>query len=203
MTEANICKFCFGDENQENLIAPCGCTGSMRFVHKECLTNWLKNNKGDKRYFECNECKKEYKRLIPSDQDSIVDFEMSTYTLALTLGSAIILVLLLFLCGLSTLLCSIILFILYVITVSSSIRRDNILLAWVLIFLFVVAIFSNRKIKTFIVSLWLLFGYGLCVHEYLDSLWFNTKQCILSNYMINIKPKIYDNYTRQYVEGVI
>jgi len=41
----NICKICLLDESEEGdqLISPCDCTGSMRFVHLGCLQNWLKS----------------------------------------------------------------------------------------------------------------------------------------------------------------
>jgi len=35
------CKICWEREPANNLITPCACTGSMKFVHKTCLTNWL------------------------------------------------------------------------------------------------------------------------------------------------------------------
>lgn len=41
----NICKICLLDESEENdpLISPCDCTGSMRFVHLRCIQNWLRS----------------------------------------------------------------------------------------------------------------------------------------------------------------
>lgn len=203
MSELHICRFCFGDENQEDLISPCGCTGTMEFVHKDCLSNWLINNRGDKRYFQCNECKKDYKRLKPSGQDAIVDFEMSIYTLSLALGSALLLIILILCCGVSTLLSTVILIILYIITVSWSIIAQNTYLTWFFIILFICLLYSPRKIKTFVLDLWLILAYGTCAFGYIDSLWNVTKQCVISNYMSRIKPQIYDNYTKSYVNGVI
>lgn len=38
----NICKICFSEASEENsLITPCKCTGSVKFVHKSCLKEWL------------------------------------------------------------------------------------------------------------------------------------------------------------------
>ena len=50
MTEVRSCRICFDNENQENLISPCGCKGSSEFIHKDCLNTWLQNNKGEKNY---------------------------------------------------------------------------------------------------------------------------------------------------------
>ena len=38
-----ICRICYGDETSEEnpLIYPCICKGSMKYIHYECLKNWL------------------------------------------------------------------------------------------------------------------------------------------------------------------
>lgn len=35
-----ICRYCL-DNNEKNLIHPCNCIGSSKYVHKECLLEWL------------------------------------------------------------------------------------------------------------------------------------------------------------------
>ena len=37
-----MCRFCFDDSSTEKLIAPCGCTGSAKWVHQTCLIKWQK-----------------------------------------------------------------------------------------------------------------------------------------------------------------
>ena len=38
-----ICRICYGDDTTEDnpLICPCICKGSMKYIHYECLKNWL------------------------------------------------------------------------------------------------------------------------------------------------------------------
>ena len=38
-----ICRICYGDDttNENPLICPCVCKGSMKYIHYECLKNWL------------------------------------------------------------------------------------------------------------------------------------------------------------------
>ena len=38
-----ICRICYGDETttENPLICPCICKGSMKYIHYECLKNWL------------------------------------------------------------------------------------------------------------------------------------------------------------------
>ena len=37
-----LCRICYGEEEEKNpLIYPCNCSGSMKYIHFECLRNWL------------------------------------------------------------------------------------------------------------------------------------------------------------------
>eukprot|EP01062_Namystynia_karyoxenos_P037150 TRINITY_DN27059_c0_g1_i1.p1 TRINITY_DN27059_c0_g1~~TRINITY_DN27059_c0_g1_i1.p1 ORF type:complete len:378 (+),score=56.50 TRINITY_DN27059_c0_g1_i1:80-1135(+) len=44
----------------EQLIAPCKCQGSVRYVHKECLLVWLRSQAGKESVPKCCVCKAEY-----------------------------------------------------------------------------------------------------------------------------------------------
>ncbi|KAL1491890.1 hypothetical protein ABEB36_012413 [Hypothenemus hampei] len=35
------CRICYDNEKNEDLIAPCHCKGTVAFVHRSCLENWL------------------------------------------------------------------------------------------------------------------------------------------------------------------
>jgi len=41
--EENHCRFCWGNESTEDnpCIVPCKCSGSVGFIHYNCLKNWL------------------------------------------------------------------------------------------------------------------------------------------------------------------
>ncbi|CAG9329105.1 unnamed protein product [Blepharisma stoltei] len=36
------CRICLNSQNQENIISPCKCMGSIKYVHEACLQKWLK-----------------------------------------------------------------------------------------------------------------------------------------------------------------
>ena len=36
------CRFCLTPDVPTNLISPCNCKGSVRFIHQSCLQNWLR-----------------------------------------------------------------------------------------------------------------------------------------------------------------
>ena len=46
MTLADICKICHCSSEVAGmpLITPCLCVGSIKFVHQECLTTWMKSS---------------------------------------------------------------------------------------------------------------------------------------------------------------
>ncbi|CBY19379.1 unnamed protein product [Oikopleura dioica] len=51
---SNICRFCMNPG--DNLIVPCNCKGSMKFVHNSCLIKWIIHS--DKK--QCEICKYAY-----------------------------------------------------------------------------------------------------------------------------------------------
>ena len=52
------CRICFDPESTEHkLISPCKCTGSMRFIHEDCLKIWLLSKDKDLTSSECDICK--------------------------------------------------------------------------------------------------------------------------------------------------
>eukprot|EP00350_Pseudokeronopsis_sp_OXSARD2_P010017 CAMPEP_0170551042 /NCGR_PEP_ID=MMETSP0211-20121228/9051_1 /TAXON_ID=311385 /ORGANISM="Pseudokeronopsis sp., Strain OXSARD2" /LENGTH=140 /DNA_ID=CAMNT_0010857941 /DNA_START=746 /DNA_END=1168 /DNA_ORIENTATION=- len=55
---AAICRICLSDENtpDNQMISPCKCDGTMKFIHIECLRGWLNS----KRTYKENEAVKTY-----------------------------------------------------------------------------------------------------------------------------------------------
>ncbi|KAG0440211.1 E3 ubiquitin-protein ligase MARCH5 [Dictyocoela muelleri] len=60
-----ICRICYQTENpltgKKDLISPCGCKGSLEFVHKNCLKNWHFRGKRLRDIERCDQCLLEYK----------------------------------------------------------------------------------------------------------------------------------------------
>lgn len=49
------CRICFErGSNDRELLHPCKCSGSMKFVHQECLLHWLKTSQLEEK--SCNLC---------------------------------------------------------------------------------------------------------------------------------------------------
>ena len=70
------CRICLSDENHKDnpLISPCSCTGSMKFIHLDCLKTWFNSkiqkalNQNSICYFwkniDCEVCKKPFEHYM-------------------------------------------------------------------------------------------------------------------------------------------
>lgn len=44
MRDQDVCRICRGEATeQEPLMHPCRCSGSIKYVHEDCLTEWLES----------------------------------------------------------------------------------------------------------------------------------------------------------------
>jgi E3 ubiquitin-protein ligase DOA10 len=69
--EDHCCRYCLSDENCEDLVAPCKCDGSSKFVHKACLREWFNKRNSSvvipgrfnqfANIYNCEICNTEYK----------------------------------------------------------------------------------------------------------------------------------------------
>jgi len=62
-----LCRICNADEAPESLIAPCECSGSLRYVHTYCLQQWISTRPasadaapGDPSRMQCEICHTPY-----------------------------------------------------------------------------------------------------------------------------------------------
>ena len=74
-TESHICRICLSEEDlpEHELIAPCKCTGSLRYVGLGCLKEWLEGKRHCKetpvvnsyiwKNLECEICKTPFKDI--------------------------------------------------------------------------------------------------------------------------------------------
>ncbi|KAL3149218.1 hypothetical protein ABBQ32_002044 [Trebouxia sp. C0010 RCD-2024] len=51
-----VCRVCLEEDSLDTLTQPCSCSGSMQFVHPDCLQTWI-NEKGSK---SCEICQQAY-----------------------------------------------------------------------------------------------------------------------------------------------
>lgn len=59
------CRICFETvPNTKNLIFPCKCSGTMKFVHEECLKIWILSSRQDIKEATCDICKHQFSMEI-------------------------------------------------------------------------------------------------------------------------------------------
>ncbi|CAG9320833.1 unnamed protein product [Blepharisma stoltei] len=61
LNSEKLCKICFDSETETHtLIAPCQCSGSVKYIHQECLKVWLVSKNEDLAHTKCELCKTPY-----------------------------------------------------------------------------------------------------------------------------------------------
>jgi len=49
--EEKCCRICLSEEEPGNpIISPCNCTGSVKYIHLDCIREWLEGKKTQKMY---------------------------------------------------------------------------------------------------------------------------------------------------------
>ena len=56
------CRICI-EENEDinDLISPCQCNGTQKYVHSKCLERWREESTNNINYKKCQECLTDYK----------------------------------------------------------------------------------------------------------------------------------------------
>lgn len=57
--EEKICRICYEkDETKSKLLAPCGCSGTMKYIHDHCLREWITTKNISISEHRCELCEK-------------------------------------------------------------------------------------------------------------------------------------------------
>lgn len=55
------CRICLENNSEEELISICECKGSVKYVHKSCIENWINSFPSNHvNHFKCQLCKTNY-----------------------------------------------------------------------------------------------------------------------------------------------
>jgi hypothetical protein len=86
-----VCRICLSEDNSDQedpLISPCKCSGTMKFIHLKCLTEWLESKKSSKdgvhfrsflwEHIICELCKVEFKSYVynKGKRIDLLDYEV-------------------------------------------------------------------------------------------------------------------------------
>jgi len=71
MGEVYCCRICYDEfEDRDEVIAPCLCSGSGKYICNECLQDWRANGSSSKSFTHCPTCEFEYHLENPSGPDA-------------------------------------------------------------------------------------------------------------------------------------
>ena len=62
LEESLDCRICLEPDGRRNLIAPCACSGTQKYVHRACLNRW-RATREDRAFSKCTECLTTYKMI--------------------------------------------------------------------------------------------------------------------------------------------
>jgi RING-variant domain len=74
--DEKTCRICLQDDNDDDddephdLIAPCRCKGSSKWVHRHCLDQWRAVNRQDIAFSQCTECLFQYHLETDNDDNA-------------------------------------------------------------------------------------------------------------------------------------
>jgi hypothetical protein len=64
------CRICLEPAHRDEVIAPCSCAGSQKWVHRSCLDTW-RTTREDRAFSKCTECLTPYELVAASDDSSL------------------------------------------------------------------------------------------------------------------------------------
>lgn len=70
LNDTGTCRICLEEDHIENLIYPCKCSGTSKYVHKSCLDQWRTLSDNKEAYYKCFECHYKY-RLISNNSETV------------------------------------------------------------------------------------------------------------------------------------
>lgn len=63
------CRICLSADNQDDLVQPCSCDGTVKYAHLECLKSWVQ----ERQQLECELCGKPYKSNVKQHLTPLID----------------------------------------------------------------------------------------------------------------------------------
>ena len=65
------CRICLEEDYSENMIYPCKCKGTAKYVHKHCLNEWRTTSTNRDNFYRCEMCHYRYKIINPELNESM------------------------------------------------------------------------------------------------------------------------------------
>lgn len=203
MNDVYSCRICFEDFRDRNdVIVPCKCSGTQKYVCKECLNKYLNLDRNDNKYTTCPSCKSKYNREVPgvtlSLNDEIRDealYAVGVITL-ITLG---------FLAGGKSSVYIFFVLCLYFYTIAVFVTATNRFgnVYWLILFVYLLVLFAPKRISYFIYGLWTIFMFGFVMKRLVGEKWELISKSKVLKLTRDMKCKMFDFDIGAYVPGIV
>eukprot|EP00823_Brevimastigomonas_motovehiculus_P009205 TRINITY_DN886_c0_g1_i1.p1 TRINITY_DN886_c0_g1~~TRINITY_DN886_c0_g1_i1.p1 ORF type:complete len:322 (-),score=42.39 TRINITY_DN886_c0_g1_i1:258-1223(-) len=70
MADEKQCRICLDMANEQDMIAPCNCRGSAKYVHRSCLDSWRATDPTGEAFTTCSVCKYTYRVRLEGTSES-------------------------------------------------------------------------------------------------------------------------------------
>eukprot|EP00039_Didymoeca_costata_P022554 m.4738 g.4738 ORF g.4738 m.4738 type:complete len:506 (-) comp3080_c0_seq1:147-1664(-) len=99
--DEKMCRYCFGGEEDGDLISPCKCAGGQKWVHLSCLRRWQRMvlvsqpthpafYEDDVRHHKCNVCLSEFTCAPPTRHELMASFTGAEIAALIDAGCVIV-----------------------------------------------------------------------------------------------------------------
>ena len=69
---SSCCRICLENDRGDELISPCMCKGTQKFVHRSCLDHWRSLNDGSFAFSNCTTCNAQFH--LPEVEQPVGDY---------------------------------------------------------------------------------------------------------------------------------
>lgn len=200
------CRVCFENfTNRTDVIVPCKCSGSGKYICKDCLNKYITNDKNDIKYTTCPSCKSKYIREQPKIP---IDLNNETRDEVLYGVGVITLVTLGFLLGgkfssVSIFFVLCLYFYSMAVFITASGGFGNTYIYWLILAVYFFVLFAPKKISYFVYGLWTISVFAFICKRILDVKWEllnNSKTLKLTE---KLGCKMFDFGIGRYVPGIV
>ena len=87
-TGYKMCRICLETDapDDDPLIAPCRCSGSMKWVHRKCLNEWRAQEQVPLAFTHCPQCKFQYRTELDEGEKTFKNIRLTLFVARDTIG---------------------------------------------------------------------------------------------------------------------
>lgn len=80
MIELHTCRICLSEDEQRDMISPCACIGTNKYIHRKCLNEWVTHSTRSDAGTICPNCLQKYEFQKPTLCEWITDKSKAVFS---------------------------------------------------------------------------------------------------------------------------